>query len=94
MSTQSNRKSLVRAVDESLTMLEKARWLVPEMVKNGLNSSFVYWSLIGACLTGNLDRVERRQITGFHQSRMEVECFHKSSRLHLARLESQGAQEG
>jgi hypothetical protein len=23
-----------------------ARWLVPKMVKNGLYSSFVYWSLI------------------------------------------------
>jgi hypothetical protein len=27
-----------------------ARWFVPEMVKNGLRSSFVYWSLIWACL--------------------------------------------
>jgi hypothetical protein len=51
---------------------QTARWLVPEMVKNGLNSSFVYWTLIWACLTGNLDRVERRQITGFHQSRTDV----------------------
>jgi hypothetical protein len=64
------------------------------MVKNGLYSSFVYWGLIWACLTGGLDRVGRWQITGFHQSLMEVEFFHKSSRLHLARLESQGTQQG
>src|SRR3990170_679929 len=35
-----------------------ARWFVPKMVKNGLYSSFVNWSLIWVCLTGNLDRVE------------------------------------
>jgi hypothetical protein len=67
--------------------------LVPKMVKNGFYSSFVYWRLIWACLTDNLDRVERWQITGFHQSRMEAEFSHKPLRLHLARLESQGTQE-
>jgi hypothetical protein len=50
-----------------------ARWFVPKMVKNGLNSHFAYWSLIWACLTCNLDRVERWQTTGFQQILKEVE---------------------
>jgi hypothetical protein len=71
-----------------------ARWLVPKMVKNGFYSSFVYWSLIWACLTGNLNRVGRWQITGFHQSSMEVEFSHKLLKLHLVRLGRQGTEEG
>jgi hypothetical protein len=60
------------------------------MVKSGLYSLFVNWTLIWACLTGNLDRVERLQITGFHQSSMEVEFSHKLLKLNLVRLECQG----
>jgi hypothetical protein len=45
------------------------------MVKNGLRSSFVYWRLIWACLTGNLDRVERWQIMGFQQILKESRVF-------------------
>jgi hypothetical protein len=74
--------------------MARARWLVPKMVKNGVKSPFVYWSLIWACLTGDLDRVERWQITGFHQSSMEVEFSHKLLKLHLARLGLQGTEEG
>jgi len=64
------------------------------MVKNGFYSSFVYWSLIWACLAGNLDRVERWQITGFRQSSMEAEFFYKLLKLHPVRLGRQGAEEG
>jgi hypothetical protein len=64
------------------------------MVKNGFYSSFVYWSLIWACLTGNLDSVERWQLTGFHQSLKGAEFFHKPLRLSLACLERQGMQQG
>jgi hypothetical protein len=64
------------------------------MIKNGPKSSFVYWSLIGACLTGDLDRVERWQITGFRQSSMEVEFSHKLLKLHLVLLGLQGTEEG
>jgi hypothetical protein len=71
-----------------------ARWLVPKMVKNGLYSSFVNWTLIWACLTGNLDRDERWQITGFHQSSLEVEFSHKLLKPHLVRLGRQGTEEG
>jgi hypothetical protein len=71
-----------------------ARWLVPKMVKNGLYSSFVYWSLIWACFTGNLYRVERWQIAGFHQSGVEVEFSHKLLKLHSGLLGRQGTQEG
>jgi hypothetical protein len=64
------------------------------MVKNGLYSSFVYWSLIWACFTGNLDGVERWQIAGFHQSGVEVEFSHKLLKLHSGLLGRQGTQEG
>jgi hypothetical protein len=73
---------------------ENARWLVPKMVKNGVYSSFVYWSVIWACLTGNLDCVERWQITGFHQTSMEVEFYHKPLKPNLVRLARRGTQEG
>jgi len=71
-----------------------ARWLVPKMVKNGLKSSFVYWSLIWTCLTDNPGRVERGQITEFHQVLKEVEVSHKPLRLQLAHLKLQGMQHG
>jgi hypothetical protein len=64
------------------------------MVKNGFYSSFVYWSLFWACLTGNFGRVERWQIAGFHQSSMEVEFSHNLLKLHPVRLGRQGTQEG
>jgi hypothetical protein len=63
------------------------------MVKNGVKSSFVYWSLIWACLTDNPGRVERPQTRGFHQILKEVEFFHKPLRLQLAHLELKGTQE-
>jgi hypothetical protein len=43
---------------------------------------------------GDLDRVERWQIMGFHQSSMEVEFSHKLLKLHLILLALQGAGEG
>ena len=45
-----------------------ARWLVPEMVKNGFKSFFVFLRLIWTCLTGNLDRYERWQLMGSNKS--------------------------
>jgi hypothetical protein len=66
----------------------------PKMVKNGVYSSFVYWSVIWACLTDNLDCVERWQITGFHQTSMEVEFYHKPLKPNLVRLARRGTQEG
>jgi hypothetical protein len=71
-----------------------ARWLVPEMVKNGFKSSFVYWSLIWARLTGNLGRVERPQTRGFQQILKKVGFSNNTLRLHLARLELKGTQDG
>jgi hypothetical protein len=64
------------------------------MVENGFYPSFVNWTLIWACLKGNLDRVERWQIARFHQSSMEAEVSHEFSKLHLVRLELRGAEEG
>jgi len=71
-----------------------ARWLVPKMVKNGLRSSFVYWSLIWACLMGNLDRVERWQIMEFQQILKKAKFFHNPLRLQLALLKRHAMQHG
>ena len=77
-----------------LNVLQKiARWLVPKMVKNGVKSYFVYWSLIWACLTDNSGRVERGQIRRFHQILKEAEFCHEQLRLQLASLELNGTQE-
>jgi len=73
-------------------VLLKERWLVPKMVKKDHKSSFVYWSLIWTCLTGNLDHFERRQIMGFQQILKKTEFFHNTLRLHLARLELKGTR--
>jgi len=62
------------------------------MVKNGHKASFVYWSLVWTCLTGNLDHFERRQITEFQQILKKTEFSHNTLRLHLARLELKGTQ--
>jgi hypothetical protein len=64
------------------------------MFKNGSKSPFVYWSLIWACLMGNLGRAEGWQIMGFDQSSMEVEFFHKLLKIHLVLLGLQGTEEG
>jgi hypothetical protein len=56
---------LLRNWETSDQLPEKARWLVPKMVKDGFYSSFVFSRLIWACLMGNLGRVERWQIMGF-----------------------------
>jgi len=73
--------------------MNPARWLVPELVKSGFNSSFVFSRLIWACLLGECRRVERWQIRGFHQILKEVEFSHNMLWLHLADLERQGTQE-
>jgi len=43
-------------------------------------------------LWANLGRVERWQIMGFHQIRMEAGFSHEQLRLQLARLELEGTQ--
>ena len=79
-------------MQENVSVL--ARWFVlHKMVKTGFQSSFVYWSLIWACLTGNLGRVERGQITGLQQILKKAGFSNNALRLQLARLERQGTQE-
>jgi len=48
----------------------------------------------GLVFWANLGRALRWQINGFQQILKEVEFFHNTLRLHLARLELQGTQEG
>jgi hypothetical protein len=64
------------------------------MVKNGLKSYFVFSRLIWACLTCNLDSVERWQLTGFQQILKKVGFFHDQLRLQLALLKRHGMQQG
>jgi hypothetical protein len=63
------------------------------MVKNGFYSSFVFSSLIWACFLGKSWPRAKMTNHGFQQILKEVEFFHNTLRLHLARLELQGTQE-
>jgi hypothetical protein len=52
------------------------------------------WRLILACLPGNFGRVERWQLTGFHQILKELGFSHEQLRLQLASLERHAMQQG
>jgi hypothetical protein len=62
------------------------------MVKNGFYSSFVFSSLIWACLVGKSWPRVKMANHGFQQILKEAEFFHKPLRLNLALLELQGMQ--
>jgi hypothetical protein len=58
---------LLTTFSSTIFSLISARWLVPEMAKNGVCSSFVYWSLIWACFVSNSWRRVKMAAHGFQR---------------------------
>jgi hypothetical protein len=66
------------------------RWFVPKIIKNGLCSSFSYWSFIWACFADKSHRAKRWQITRLHQvpsNPYGVQFFLRWLRLYIAPFE-------